>query len=299
MIALTGVGMRFKHDHKNREMPGRGGLWTRMKDKVLVGAFVAALGCACDKPAGIEAPDGGNRTDASLDAGRLDATVDGGVYNGPAEPCTWKEHLIGDTLDRRNCDRQGHTGPEGASQSYPLGGPDTSDETNPFTDGKGGSIGPSETFLFRLGSQDATILQDSEIYDAFVGMDYSATQAIFVRGSSRFDADAGEVAGKADFIAYALTFEGPDGDELGIPVCSSDIVELDDFASCKQTCTGYSLASEAHLMEFEILGERWLLTNLSPPSGEIASEEELISGGSIRFGKEEVADFLTTGGSIY
>ncbi|MFH0737900.1 MAG: hypothetical protein V1827_04710 [Candidatus Micrarchaeota archaeon] len=289
--------MKLKQDdsRKRREGPG---IFRRMKEAAFAGALSVAILSACGESPKAEPPDGGNRPDAALDGGKPDAGPDSSVYRGPAEPCGYDEHLIGDHLDRRNCDRQSHEGEEGSHQGYPLGEKDTSYESNPFTDGISGSIGPDERYLFRISADDEPGLEDVDVYDPIVGKEYVARQDVWVRGNTGYDPGIGEVIGTANFVAYSLTFDGPDGEEIGIPICTLDGTILGDYSACKRTCGNYVFASESHMMEFEILGERWMLTNTTPPVAETESEDELVPGGSIRIGKEETSAMLTSGQSF-
>lgn len=122
--------------------------------------------CSCDSGVCQTQSDAGQAKDAgSLDSGpsndagtkndagtNSDAGADGGV---PQPVVLWQgSNLIGDYLNRTLDDRGPNSSPSDISAAYPIGGSDTDQNANPFTDGKGGSIGPSDVFMYKIdGSQ--------------------------------------------------------------------------------------------------------------------------------------------------
>ncbi|MEW6035950.1 MAG: hypothetical protein AB1529_05025, partial [Candidatus Micrarchaeota archaeon] len=91
----------------------------------------------------------GGTCSISNEKARLEITVPGAVAAG-----TWTgDNLIGDFLNRELMDRVDNvpdTDPDFGDAAYEMGGADTSDNANPFTDGVGGNIGASEVYLYRI-----------------------------------------------------------------------------------------------------------------------------------------------------
>src|SRR5512135_273297 len=130
-------------------------------------------------------------------------------------------NLIGDFLNRRLSDREDNTDSSNANEGFAIGGSDTSDNANPFTDGTaGGSIGPTEEFMYRISGTQYSALADQTLTDVDSGNTYVEHQDMWIKGNNRYDSDPKDVVGNVDFLAYTLKFDGPGSDQLGIPECT-------------------------------------------------------------------------------
>ncbi len=204
-------------------------------------------------------------------------------------------NLIGDYLNRRLNDRQdneaGNTDAE-----YPLGDSDVPDTANPFTDGMGGSIGPSETFMHVITEHGFAPLASDPVYDVEATIAYTEKQSIWVRGSSYYSNVLDDVTGDVRFVAYTIKFEG-ESDDFGIRVCTTPYE--DDYTYCKSGAedTDY-YATETHRLRITFFGEPWVITEMSPPAGELTNEMQVYPGGYVKLAKESVSGIVNQGESL-
>jgi len=206
-------------------------------------------------------------------------------------------NLIGDYLNRRLNDRQdneaGNTDTE-----YSLSGSDIPDTANPFSDGIGGSIGPSETFMYRVTGEVFYPLMDSTVYDDDAAITYTEKQSIWIRGSSYYSDVLDDVTGDVRFVAYTMKFGG-ESDDFGIRVCSTHPHE-GDYTYCKSGAedASYDLATELHKVRIEFLGEPWVITEMSPPVDELTNEMQVYAGGFVKIAQEAVSGIINQGESL-
>jgi hypothetical protein len=235
---------------------------------------------------------------------RLEITVPGSVAAG-----TWTgENLIGDYLNRKLLDREPSVDPTDSDQAYEMGGSDTSENANPFTDGVGGNIGATEEYFYRVDGNSFSTFADKTVVDDDAGKTYVEMQNLWIKGDNRFDTDANDVVGRLDFLAYSMKFDGPGGDELGIPECTQ--AEDMDFASCKDGVGDTTIddGTETHRVKVWFLGEEWIISEMnapidSDPSGAVAgdgilNENQVWAGGSVKLAKESVSGILNQGESL-
>jgi len=242
-------------------------------------------------------PSGGSGSGScsiSNEKARLEITVPGSTAAG-----TWTgDNLIGDFLNRQLGDRKANVLAD-SNTAYPLGGSDTSDNANPFTDGTTGNIGPSETFFYNVDGSQFSPFADKSIVDDDSGKTYVEKQDLWIKGDNHFDTDPKEVVGKLNFMAYTLKFDGPGGDQIGIPECTK-AVDL-DYSVCKAGVTGVSIddATETHRVKITFLGEDWIISEMKAPTGSsVINENQLVEGGSIKIAKESVSGILNQGESL-
>ncbi|NYZ74028.1 hypothetical protein H0O00_02710 [Candidatus Micrarchaeota archaeon] len=223
-------------------------------------------------------------TDAGADAGNV-VVIEGG-------------HLIGDYLNRQIGDRQPNvTGDPDAE--YAMGGSDTAENANPFTDGAGGNLGPTETFMYQIGANEFPVLDDQQLVDADSGDVYVEKQAIWISGSTEFDSDVDDIIGNLHFIAYTQKFDGPASDETGIPVCTA--ANGLDYSACKTDAPGDTTiedATERHRVKVWFLGEQWILSEMNAPVAGLTDQNTLVNGGSIKLAQEAVSGILNVGESL-
>jgi hypothetical protein len=216
-------------------------------------------------------------------------------------------NLIGDYLNRRLIDREDNTDSSNANEGYQIGGSDTSDNANPFTDGtSGGSIGPTEEFMYRISGQQYSVFADQTLTDVDSGNTYVEHQDMWLKGNNRYDSDPKTVVGNVDFLAYTLKFDGPGSDQLGIPECTK--ADNLDFSVCKSTgvTTNIDDATETHRLKVWFLGEQWIVSEMTAPQNDpssasgdgLTNENELVHGGEVKLAKEAVAGILNQGESL-
>jgi len=238
----------------------------------------------------------------SNEKARLEITVPGAQALG-----TWTgENLIGDYLNRELEDREGNLDATDSDQAYEIGGSDTSDNANPFTDGVGGNIGVSEEFLYRIDGSQLSTFADVTVVDDDAGNTYVEMQDLWIKGDNRFDTDPDDIVGRLDFLAYTLKFDGPGGDEVGIPECTDS--EDQDYAVCKGGAGDTTIddATETHRVKVWFLGEEWIISEMNAPTADpstaagdgILSENQVYAGGSVKLAKEAVSGILNQGESL-
>lgn len=234
----------------------------------------------------------------SEEKARLEITVPGSVASG-----TWTgANLIGDYLNRELMDREPSDDPTDSDQAYEIGGSDTSDNANPFTNGDSGNIGPSQEFMYRIDGGEFSTFADKTLTDEDSGNTYVEMQDLWIYGDNHFDEDPDDVVGRLEFVAYTLKFDGPGGDEIGIPVCTE--AQDQDFAVCKQGVGDTTIddATETHRVKVWFLGEEWIISEMNAPNTdtgtELTNENSLVEGGSVKLAKEAVAGILNQGESL-
>lgn len=249
----------------------------------------AEVSGTADCVGGEAASDAKETCSISNETARLEITVPGSVAAG-----TWQgENLIGDYLNRELEDREDNIAGDSDSE-YEIGGSDTADNANLFTDGNGGDIGLTKSFLYKIDGNAFSVFQDVTVQDADAGNTYIEMQSMWLEGSNRFDTDEDDIIGQLDFIAYALKFDGPGGEEIGIPVCTES--EDNDFTFCKSTDGDIDDASETHRVKIKFLGEDWIISEMEAPNtSTLTDENTLVNGGMVKLAKESIGGILNQG----
>jgi hypothetical protein len=199
-------------------------------------------------------------------------------------------NLIGDYLNRRVDDRipneVGNTDAE-----YTFETAETSENANPFSDGEGGSIGPTETFMHRITGDVFSPLEESMVVDNDAAKTYIEEQDIWIRGSSYYDDSLDDVVGDMRFVAYTMKFKG-ESDNLGIPVCTESVGG--DYTYCRSGVedASYDYATESHKVRLRFLGSEWLVTEMSPPVVSVTNEIKVQNGGYVKLGKERMGGIV-------
>ncbi len=292
------------------------GFWSGAKDRyalALAGAALAAAlaggcggrtgmyppcgeqDCACDGGGAVQDSGRDSGHDGGMDGG-TDAGNDGGV---PQQTVLWEgKNLIDDHLNRTLGDRKQNSMAD-SDTAYPLGGPDTNENANPFTDGKGGTIGPSNIFLHRLDGNQVADFAALMLDDAAAAETYTESQDIWLEGDNHFSGVSQSVLGRLSFVAYTLRFDGPASEEAGIPVCTHDAGGTGDYTSCKSAPAALEDATETHRLRIRFLGEDWVVSEMNAPgSGSLADPDGLANGGSLKLAKEAVSGILNLGESL-
>lgn len=233
----------------------------------------------------------------SNEKAKLEITVPGSVASG-----TWTgDNLIGDYLDRTLQDRRLDNDSTNTDSAYPIGGADTSDNANPFTNGMTGNIGPSQTFMYRVSGNQLSTFADQSLTDTDSGKSFVEMQDLWINGDNQYSKDKGSVIGDLGFLAYTLKFDGPGGKQIGIPECSVSVDS--DYTACKAAVppagTTIDDATETHKLKVSFLGEDWIVSEMDAPTGtNLTSENQLVNGGEVKLAKESVSGILNQGESL-
>jgi len=286
-------------------------LYRRVRNAVLGAALATGIGiaaaacggrsglCPPDSPYCFPQQDGGAdvwKPDAQApkqdaqpkqDSGTDAQKTDGGVP--PVVPIYTIKNLIGDYLNRDLLDR------DKSQKSYSFGTPETDPNANPFSDGAGGNLGPTDVNLHRVdGNMAPQAFGTLTLQDTEVGKVYQEQQDLWVRGDSHYSDMAKTVIGKVNSIAYTLKFRGA-ADDFGIPVCTVPNNGT-EYASCTAD-SDYQTA--AHKLRLRFLGDDWVVTEMTPPSGvSLPTETQLVNGGQIKIAKEAVTGIVNQGQSL-
>jgi len=237
----------------------------------------------------------GDVNDGDIESdGDLDVEVDGDVDDEPDatpyDPVI--SPLIGDYLNRSLSDREDNI-PGDSDSEYPLGGSHTSENANPFTNGMGGDLGVTESFMHRIDWMDSDLLVEWTTLDNDVGNIYLEQQSLWVSGDTHYDETEGEVVGDIGFIAYTLEFSHASSPENGIPVCTD--AEGTDFSACILEGGDMDVATATHRLQVRFLGSEWIVLGMEPPSSEhapLSDENGLVNGGMIILGKESAGGIM-------
>ncbi|MFH1394025.1 MAG: hypothetical protein ABII71_01840 [Candidatus Micrarchaeota archaeon] len=248
--------------------------------------------------------DADTTADGDVDAdaeGELDGdTEDDGDVEAPPEPLI--ANLVGDFLNRRAGDRTENVAGE-VDAEYPLGGSHTSANANPFTDGSGGSLGPSEVFLHRIDGTMTPLLADVTLMDMSTGDMYLEEQTIWVRGNSHFDWVYDDVVGEVNFISYTIRLARSMGlGTHGIPVCTASESGT-DFTDCLERGDRWDQATAGHRLTVQLPGSEWswVVIGMEAPSATEApldNDTTLVNGGRITLATEAVSGIVMEGGSL-
>ncbi len=213
----------------------------------------------------------------------LEITVPGSVSSGTYTA----NNLIGDYLNRELDDRNL------GQQNYSLGA-DTSDTSNPYTNGVGGWIGSPEINLYRISGSMFSPFATSTLSDTSAAKSYSEQQDLWMKGDNHYEDTPNEVIGNVANLGYTLKFKGT-SDDLGIPVCTTP-TNTTDYADCS---SDYQTAT--HKMTIKFLGEDWVISEMIPPSAPnpvVNNENQLVNGGYVKLAKESVSGILNQGESL-
>jgi len=224
----------------------------------------------------------------------IQITVPGAVAEGTYTINT----LIGDYLNRRLLDRKDNNDVNDTDESYPIGGTDVSEYANPFTDGVGGNIGVSETFLYRVTGDMFAPLKTETITDSEAGKSYQEQQNIWVKGKTYYSDSDNDVIGEPSFLAYTIKFSGA-GDDFGIPVCTTPTGQ--DYNSCLPWGSepNSDRLTSSHKVKIKFLGEDWIISDMSPPTDEYGKLEiQVYNGGYVKLAKESVAGLINVSESL-
>ncbi|MBI5227274.1 hypothetical protein HY988_01680 [Candidatus Micrarchaeota archaeon] len=239
---------------------------------------------------------GGSTCTLSNKKATLEITVPGSVASG-----TWTvSNLIGDYLDRTLWDRKNRNSSD-TTVSYPLGTSDTSDSANPFTDGNGNTLGSSDVAFYKIGPE-FPVFASQTLTDKQSGNVYTEMQSMWLEGDNHFDTSPKDIVGKLSVLAYALKFDGPGSNQLGIPVCTKPDTNS-SYASCASTSSD---RTSAHKLNVWFLGDKWIISDMTAPSvsgstnlnGNVTTESLLARGGSVKLAKESVSGILNQGESL-
>ena len=204
------------------------------------------------------------------------------------------EPRIGDQINRTLGDRLDNVIGDTDSE-YQMGGSDTSENANPFTDGMGGNLGESQTFMHKIGCEESEgrvcrfVISDFES-----GNTYEQDENLWVGGSNEYDSAYDSVVGDITFVAYTSRFYGPGSNEDGILVCTEP--DGTDFTTCVSEFGNLDDATATHRVEVMFLGERWVILDMTPPNVEthpLDNENGLVAGGRVFLGREVASGIIS------
>lgn len=277
------------------------------KTACMVAVPVIIAGCSCskielngysdaasDNPADTAVDDAATDDVTEEDVAEEDMTEEEPVTPVPCpelEGTAQVRNLIGDYLNRRLNDRVGND-PVSSDAAYLFGGSDVSENANPFEDGEGNTLGPSEMFMHRVTGDRFVPLADYTADDEHAAKTYGESQSIWMRGSSYYDVPLGDVVGDVRFVAYTIKLKG-ESDDFGIPVCSSAIGG--DYTHCKSGAedADYNLSTESHKVSIMFMGEPWIITEMSPAYAVDGTlETKVYNGGFVKIAQEAVSGIV-------
>ena len=229
---------------------------------------------------------GGGNCTVSDEKVTLEVTVPGSVAAGTYTV----NNLIGDYLNRDLLDRNKQL------IEYNLTTSDTADPSNPFgmTDY---TLGQSYNVMYRISGSMFSPFQTTTLTDGTSGKSYSEMQDMWMKGENRYSDSKDSVIGKLDWLAYTLKFKGT-SDDFGVPVCTTP-TNSTLYASCLDSTNGNpDYLTSAHRLEVSFLGEKWIISEMSPPSSNLSSEQALATGGYVKLAKENIAGILNQGDNL-
>lgn len=210
----------------------------------------------------------------------LEITVPGSVTSGTYTV----NNLIGDYLNRELNDRNL------GQQNYTMGA-DTSDTANPYTNGAGSTLGPTEINLYRISGDMFSPFATATLSDTSAAKSYSEQQDLWVRGNNHYEDTPNEIIGTVNNIGYTLKFKGT-SDDLGIPVCTTP-TNSTHYETCDQ-----DYMTSTHKLSVKFLGQDWIISEMSPPNTAENTETMLVNGGYVKLAKESVGGILNQGESL-
>ena len=166
---------------------------------------------------------------------------------------------------------------------------DDDSDVSPFTLGSG-TCDPNEKDLYMITGDDFAPFASSEVTDPESGDTYTEEQYAWISGETKYD--DGEIIADIDGFGYSVKFADP---YTGIPVCTDDVDGDDDWADCGATS---DYRSDDHRMQINFLGETWVITEMSPPTGTATDEDTLVEGGEVKLAKEAAYAYLNVGDSM-
>ncbi|MDD5023203.1 MAG: S-layer protein, partial [Candidatus ainarchaeum sp.] len=199
-------------------------------------------------------------------------------------------NLIGDYFDRTLTDRDQASA---AMHEYAYGS-DISEAANPFTNGTTGKLdsAPDETELYRITGSMFSPLKDYSPEDKDASKKYTEKQYLWVFGESKYDTTEKVMGADVDLLAYSIKF-GSATEDLGIPVATKAAT-----TSNFHTATSPSYETVAHKVKVMFLGEEWIISEMIPAGGNLTSQTDLVSGGSVKLAKESVFGVVNKGDSL-
>ncbi|MEM2963152.1 MAG: S-layer protein [Candidatus Anstonellales archaeon] len=126
------------------------------------------------------------------------------------------------------------------------------------------------------------------------GATYTETQALWVHGETDFSPTLDQVVGKFKGIGYSVKFDSGD---YGIVVCSGTNYDTttNNYASCSSTDSEHI---DTHKLEIQFLGQSWVLSEVSVPSGTLDSATSTLFGGSIKLAKASQSGIINVGDEL-
>lgn len=198
--------------------------------------------------------------------------------------------LIGDDVDRVLLDR-GTNSLSGTGYTY---GSDTTDTSNPFTNGGTSKLtsAPDYQKIYKIDSSMFNALGSDPVEDAYAGKVYTETQNMWIAGYTQYGSSDDQVVAPLQLVAYTLKFKGAT-DDLGIQKCTTP-QNTSWYAYCTASTDSDYLTS-THKVSVNFLGEKWFISEMSPPTDSTTSEATVTPGGYVKLAKESHQGIVNVG----
>jgi hypothetical protein len=198
--------------------------------------------------------------------------------------------LIGDDIDRVLLDR----GTNSLSSSGYTYGADTTDTSNPFTDGSSTKLtsAPDYTKIYKIDGSMFNALNSEPVEDGYAGKTYTETQNIWLNGYTHYGSSDDQVVAPMQLVAYTLKFKGA-SDDLGIQKCTTP-QNTSWYAYCTSSSDSDYLTS-THKVSVTFLGQQWFISEMSPPTTSTTSESTVTPGGYVKLAKESHSGIVNVG----
>ena len=157
------------------------------------------------------------------------------------------------------------------------------------------------SLLYRIGGTQYTGFADANVVDPqAAATTYTENQGFWVGSTTngvQYDNSAAirDVAvGKFNAMVYNMKFMGND---FGIPICTGDLSTIDttNWASCASDSNS---RSASHRITVKFLGADWVISEMTNPTANLASQTNVLAGGEIKLAKEAKHDIVNVGGVL-
>jgi len=219
------------------------------------------------------------------------ATAGSGIYHAP-------ETLITDSVDRTPMNRR-HDLPEDIYPSS-LSSSDTSQITSPLR-----AASPVTNALYCIGGTDYgcggafTSFNTYTMSDPKSSFSYDEHQSFWFGTLDRnilYQHGINDVVilGFEGFPAYtAMAYSAKfAGNDFGVPVCTGDLAISGDWTSCP---AGSNSRTDTHRVQIRFMESSWIISQMTPPSAQLASSTAAINGGTVKLAKERVYGIVNVG----
>ncbi len=219
----------------------------------------------------------------------LEVTVPGATNSGVHDFKT----LIGDYIDRHLEDRNN----EKDDDMFDISVSELNENADPYSDGNGGvlagiNLDNTDNKIYKIDGNKFAPYKTSTITDSTTGDQYTEYQNAYIAGYTHFVESDNKIEANLDAITYQVKFD--DSDNNGIPRCTSDEDNDDNWADCATTDNEYI---GAHRVQIDFLGSKWVIIDMTPSTtADIdGTGAKVVTGGSVTLAKESVHGVVPIG----